>query len=136
MGLAKFSPDEIKLSQQDAFRVLRFFWLEPGVVPAQLTLADREFAQALLVLAIDTSYELGFVEILFKTFYMKVPTDFKAIKDMVKDFCKEAAKHWFTHATGKDLEDPKIYESARASIARNFRSVWSVRVQTGEAPLY
>jgi hypothetical protein len=136
VALLKFSPDEIKLSQQDAFRILRFFLLEPGVLPQQLSAEDRGFAQALLVEAIDRSYDMGFVEILFKSFFMKIPTDFKAIQDMVKEFSKQAAKHWFKHATGADLRDPRIYESVRTSVARNFRTVWSTRVQTGEPVLY
>ena len=136
MALLRFGATEIKLSQQDAFRILRFFLLEPGVPPGQLTPEDRAFAQALLVEAIDSSYEMGFVEIVFRTFYMKVPTDFQAIKEMVEDFCKEAAKHWFKHATGKDLQDPKIYNTVRNKIATNFKSVWSTRVQTGEPPLF
>lgn len=136
MALMRFSADQVKVSQHDAFRILRFFWLEPGVVPGQLTPDDRGFAQALLVEAIDMSYDMGFIEILFKNFYMKVPTDFKDIQEMVKSFCKEAVKHWFKHATGTDLENPRIYESVRSSVARNFRSAWLTRVQTGEPVLF
>lgn len=132
MELKHFNESEVKLSQHDAFAVLRFFWLEPGVAPQQLTLQDRAFAQALLVEAIDRSYDMGYVEIIFRTFYGKIPTSFAAIRDLVKSFAKAAAKHWFEHATGKDLQDPKIYESVRRTLAANFRSVWQIRVQTGE----
>lgn len=132
MNLQHFGESEIKLSQQDAFSILRFFWLEPGLLPQQLTIQDRGFAQALLVEAIDRSYEMGFVEILFRNFYGKIPTSFSAIRDLVKSFARAAAKHWFKHATGKDLEDPKIYESIRCKIAVNFRSVWKIRLETDE----
>jgi hypothetical protein len=132
MELKHFSGSEVKLDQHDAFAILRFFWLEPGMEPSQLTVEDRAFAQALLVEAIDKSYDMSFVELLFKNFYGKVPSSFEAVRDLVKSFAKEAAKRWFQHATGKDLENPQIYESVRATLARNFRSVWQIRLQTGE----
>ncbi len=132
MELKHFSESEVKLDQHDAFGILRFFWLEPGVEPSQLTVQDRAFAQALLVEAIDSSYHMSFVELLFKNFYGKVPSSFESVRDMVKSFAKEASKRWFEHATGKDLDDPKIYESVRATLSRNFRSTWQIRVQTGE----
>lgn len=132
MNLKHFNENEVKLSQHEAFAVLRFFWLEPGLSPQQLTVEDRAFAQALLVEGIDRSYEMGFVEIIFREFYGKVPTSFSFIRDLVKSFGKAAAKHWFKHASGKDLEDPQIYESIRRKLAVNFLSVWQVRIQTGE----
>jgi len=132
MSLQRFGESEIKLNQHDAFSALRFFWLEPGLSPQQLTVEDRGFAQALLVEAIDRSYEMGFVEILFRSFYGKIPASFSSVRDMVKAFAKAAAKHWFKHATRKDLEDPQIYESVRRKIAVNFRSVWRIRIETGE----
>ena len=130
--LRHFSESELKLTQQDAFRVLRFFWLEPGLLPQQLTAADRSFAQALLVEAIDRSYEMSYVEALFRNFFGKIPVSFAAVEDMVKSFAKAAAKNWFEHATAKDLDNPQIYESVRSQIAYNFRSVWAIRVETGE----
>src|SRR5215203_5229059 len=103
MPLRTFSENEVSLTQQDAFSVLRFFWLEPGLTPQQLTIEDRAFAQGLLLEGIDRSYEMGFVELVFRQFFGKVPTSFSVIADLVKAFAKKAAKHWFKHATGKDL---------------------------------
>jgi hypothetical protein len=132
MPLKHFNGQEIKITQNDAFAVLRFFWMEPGVLPQQLTNEDLSFAQALLVEAIDRSYDMGFVELIFRNFYGKIPSSFEAIRNMVKSFAKAAAKHWFEHATNKDLENPKIYESIRYQLAANFRSVWQIRLLTGE----
>jgi hypothetical protein len=36
------------------------------------------------------------------------------------------------HATGADLAEPRIYETVRLTLARNFRSVWKTREITGE----
>jgi hypothetical protein len=51
---------------------------------------------------------------------------------MIKDFVKKAAKTWFDHASGKDLSQPKIYMSVKSTISVNFRSVWIMRLNTGE----
>lgn len=132
MELRRFSEGEILLTQEQAFRILRFFWPEASIPPGSLTNIDRAFAQGLLVEAIDGSYKMGFVEHLFKAFYMKVPTSFGSVRGMVKEFAKAAVKQWFNHATGADLHDPRIYESVRLTLARNFKTAWNIREQTGE----
>jgi hypothetical protein len=130
--LQKFSESEILLSQHEAWSVLRFFWPGSSVNPGNLNNQDRAFAQALLVEAIDRSYEMGYVEILFRNFFgVGVAPSYNAIRKAVKSFAKQAVKHWFKHAKKEDLEDPEIYESIRASLARNFRSVWLTREQGG-----
>src|SRR5437867_1566513 len=115
--LRRFSESEVFLSQEQAWRALKFFWPDISIAPGALTVGDRSFAQALLVEAIDSSYQEGFVEIIYRVFFMKVPQSFSAIKDMVKEFAKKALKHWFKHATGADLQDPKIYDNIRKTLA-------------------
>jgi hypothetical protein len=129
VGLKHFSRDEIKISRDDARRILIFFF--GNNVPAAESLSDEDvsFAQALLLEAVDKSYAMGYVEAIFQSFYMKIPTD---IEKMMKNFVKQAAKNWFDHATGKDLSNPKIYDSVRVMLSSNFRSVWAIRMQTGE----
>ncbi len=134
-GLKHFNKTELKLTREQAWRVLRFFWPETSVNPGALTDEDCMFAQAVLVEAIDGSYQMGFVEILFRSSYMKVLVTFGDIKEMVKYFCKSAAKHWFKHATGRDLTNPQIYEAVRRQLSLNFRTVWILREQTGELSL-
>lgn len=131
--LRPFAPDEILLTPEQAWQVLRFFWPSTDVTPGSLTAEDRAFAQGLLVEAIDRSYEMGYVESLFRSFFpVGVAPTFAGIRKAVKEFAKRALKQWFRHATGKDLKDPKIYESVRVTLARNFRSTWEIRRQGGE----
>ena len=130
--LRHFTKDELILSKQDAGRVLRYFFPAHPITPTQLTDEDVGFAQALLVQAVDSSTEMGYVQILFDKVYAKPPSDFSFLKDLAVAFCKRAAKNWFRHATGADLANPDIYDSVRATIARNFGSVWAIRCQTGE----
>jgi len=123
--LQHFESSEILLDQQQAWDVLRFFWPHTNVKPGSLTQTDREFAQALLVEAVDASYAMGFVEAAFRSL-AKLP---KGLGAVLKSFAKRAAKQWFKHATQDDLADPEIYESVRARLALNFRSTWTMREQ-------
>jgi hypothetical protein len=131
--LKRFEPDEIQLTQEEAWHVLRFFWPNTNVPPGSLSPEDRGFAQGLMIEAVERSYAMGYVESLYRSFFGPgvAPTS-SALKKAIKSFAKKAIKNWFRHASGKDLEDPKIYESVRRSLARNFRSVWEIRAQTGE----
>jgi len=130
--LRHFDADELLFDQQESFTILRYFGLEPGIQAAALTDQDRSFAQALFVEAIDASYAMGYVRIMFDTFYGKPTVSFEAVKKMTKKFLEKAAEHWFDHATKADLRDPKIYESVRVDLQRNARSVWKIRELTGE----
>ncbi|RPI23443.1 MAG: hypothetical protein EHM61_19750 [Acidobacteria bacterium] len=121
--LKQFSESEIILNQEEAWKVLRFFWADLNVNPSALGPREIAFAQGLLLEAIDASYNEGYIEILFRVFYGKVPArSFGELKKLVTSFAKKALKHWFKHATGKHLESPKIYENVRVTIARNFRT--------------
>jgi hypothetical protein len=132
VALLRFSSSELLLTQEQAWKILRFFWPDMNTPPNSLTVNDRSFAQALLIEAIDGSYNMGFVKLIFDYFFMKPPTSFGNIKDMVKIFVKAAMNHWFKHATGANLKDPKIYESVRLTLARNFRTTWKIREESGE----
>ena len=128
-GLRHFQKDEIRITRADARNIVVFFFRNNVPPAASLTDEDVAFAQALLLEAVDKSYAMGYVEALFNSFYMKVPTD---IAEMVKDFVKKAATNWFDHATGKDLSNPKIYESVRVMISNNFSTVWRIRMSAGD----
>lgn len=130
--LRHFSKSELLLSQEQAARVLRFFFPDQLVPAGALTDEDVGFAQALLIEAVDRSTEMGYVEVLFNNAFMKAPADLSFIKDIAKDLIKRAASNWFRHATGQDLADPKIYETVRATLRNNFISAWVIRLQTGE----
>jgi hypothetical protein len=131
-SLQHFRKDQFIISRQQAARVLRFMFPDQQVSEPQLSDEDIGFAQALLIEAVDSSREMGYVQILFEKAAYKVPTDFSFIKDLAKELCKRALQNWFRHATRKDLSDPQIYEMVLNTLRRNFRSVWAIRVQTGE----
>jgi hypothetical protein len=130
--LRKFSENEIYISKHQAWTVLTFFWPASLFIEGDLTDQDINFAQGILLEAIDASYKMGYVHILFDTFYGKVPGSFTEIGKLTKSFAMKAVKHWFKHIGQKRLEDAEIYVAVRNVIAANFRSVIEVRRQTGE----
>jgi hypothetical protein len=130
--LKHFSGSELLFDQEQSFRILQFFGIEPGIQPGSFTDEDRSFAQAILVEAIDASYEKRYVQAIFDVFYMKPVTSVDDLGDMLKEFLECAVENWFDHATKADLRDPQIFNSVRVTMARNIRSVWTIRVQTGE----
>jgi hypothetical protein len=130
--LRRFSPNEIYISKHEAWTILKFFWPWMTLTENDVTDADVNFAQGLLLEAIDASYQMGYVQIIFDTFYGKVPGSFTDVRSMVKSFVKKAAKHWFKHLGTKTLESAEIYNSVRNTIANNFSSVMRIRQDTGE----
>ena len=118
IGLRKFTEAELVLDEEETRLVLKFvFKNQHGVVDKlRITNRIREFAQGLLVEAVDASYAMGFVEALFRA--TANPT--AGVKTVLKKFGKKAIKHWFEHATAEDLMDIKIYEIVRSRLEYNF----------------
>jgi len=131
-NLRNFSKDEIIIDNEDAYALLKFFFLVPGIPLNAITFDDINFSQGLFLEAIDGSYKIGLIKIIFDTFYMKIPLDFNNLGGMVKDFIKNAAISWWKHATQEDLKNPQIYEIVRSQLQSNFNSVWRTRIQTGD----
>lgn len=122
------------MSHQEAWEVLVFFFGgNAGVKPGWLNDNDRSFAQALLIEAIDASEAMSWIETLFRS-AMKPNA---SVKGIIKAVAKKAAKDWFKHATKDKLEDPTIYQAVKSQLTLNWRTPWSIRVQTdGETPVY
>lgn len=130
--LRKFTPGEVFVTGQNAHSILRFFSIEPGILPQAMTVADRAFAQALLVEAIDASYEMGYAEAIFRSVFGKTPASLIGIAGILATLTIHSAANWFQHASASDLKDPQIYESVRVVIARNWATVWRIRLATGQ----
>jgi hypothetical protein len=102
--LRRFSADEIYISKHEAWSILKFFWPEKSLAESDLTDQDINFAQGLLLEAIDASYKMGYVEIIYDKLFLKIPGSLTDVKKMVKAFVKKAARHWFKYLGGKSLD--------------------------------
>lgn len=132
--LKRFSPSDLVLTPDETRDVLRFFWPETDFNQlGPLTDGDREFAQGLLVEAVDASCSMGVVEGIYRSFFMKVPTSFRSIvRAAIRVARKAVQDRLFGRCRSLDPSQARIYESVRRSLARNFRTVWALRRQTGE----
>ncbi|WP_052260558.1 hypothetical protein [Photobacterium gaetbulicola] len=123
--LRKFTPAELVLDDHETKMVLQFIFGrvdQKYINSMQVSDLHREFAQALLVEAIDASFQIGFVEALFRSTIN--PT--AGVSNTLKSFAKKASVHWFEHLTAKELKNIKVYEIVRLELARRFRT--SLRV--------
>ena len=129
LTLKLFNKNELIINAQQTRDILKFFFpadtSKIDVCP--ITHNTKNFAQGLLVEAIDATYKLGFVQALWETFIS--PAKYQdGILKLIKSFAKKAIKHWFKHATAADLADVKIYEAVRAVLSRNFRSYVNIDI--------
>lgn len=117
--LRTFSTDELYLNEDETRIILKFFFPNDGAFIDGLVINDkvRAFAQGLLVEAIDATYTMGYLDILFRI----VSNPAKGPVKIIRSFARKAAKYWFKNAKSCDLVNVKIYESVRRDISRSFR---------------
>lgn len=121
IGLLQFPPEEIIFDDEEIKQVLLFFFpgREASLDSFVMTHKMREFAQGLLVEAVDASYALGFVEAIFKGAYAQPG---KAAKAFLRTFALRAYNKWFKHAKPADLANLKIYVRIRDQLRVNFET--------------
>ncbi len=120
--LPTFKPSEFIFNEEETKEILKFFFKNDHAFIDGLIIHDRirSFAQAILVEAVDTSFAIGFVKIIYDTFLFKPPTP--NVKKIFIKFGSKAARHWFKHAKATDLKNIKIYDFVRDRININFHS--------------
>ena len=119
--LKSFSSDELLLDEEEARTVLYFIFTD-----AEKNLIDRlemdekarNYAQGLLVEAIDASYSIGYLEQLFRS--AANPT--KGAVKLLKSFAKKASRQWFKHASASDLQNVRVYQFVVDHLATQFKS--------------
>lgn len=120
--LRQFKKEELVLDAEETKKVLIFFFpfFQEKIQNLSINDEHREFAQALLVEAIDASYAMGWVHLTFAfvTNQLRKPT--QPIKKAIQKLAKSAAKYWFKHAKNESLMNADIYETVRATISQNF----------------
>lgn len=123
-NLRKFSSLELVVSRDQAKEILTFFFGHVDLSTDQLTDADRSFAQALMVEALDASNNMSYVEALFRG----SASPSSSIITVAANIVRQSVVNWWR----KKIEKVVIYDSVKNTITVNFKSVWAVRVATGE----
>ncbi len=136
--LRHFQPNELLFNDQESIAILNFFFLD-SLVPPAVTNKDREFAQALLVEAIDSSYYMSWIEKLWR-FGSKPSASLKGISKELRKLAQAEVRRriskWFKHATEADLLDAKIYETVRITLGSAYLKYMQERRATGVMPPY
>ncbi|MFK5915576.1 MAG: hypothetical protein QM484_14510 [Woeseiaceae bacterium] len=118
--LRKFKKEELIFDNQETVIILKFIFKNKHGLIDGLEINDRirEFAQGLLLEAVDASYALGFIHALFGGVF----NPGAGAKKVFMKFARKALKHWFKHASAKDLMNIKIYDIVRRQLVRSFSS--------------
>lgn len=119
--LHKFNSNELLFDQQETRDILVFFFPmdRRQIVSMEITEKIRSFSQAILIAAVDATYAMGWVEVIFKS--SSHPGS--GVKKTLQKLARNASRHWFKNLkNSQSLRDIKIYESVRSQLARNFRS--------------
>lgn len=118
--LRQFKPEELLFDEAETRVVLKFIFKptdHPLIDSLPMSDALREFAQGLLIEAIDASYAVGFVHAIWRS--SANPT--KGAVEILKRFAVRASLHWFEHATAHNLVDVKVYQFVLDRLAETFR---------------
>ncbi|PXF29171.1 hypothetical protein WH50_22055 [Pokkaliibacter plantistimulans] len=115
--LPKIAAADLVFDAADTREILAFFWPRQTTAIDHLAITDsvREFAQGLLIVAVDASYAMGYIDILVNVLIKRKPGS--SIKSLVTKLVKKNVRHWWKHAQQKDLLDAKVYETVRSAIA-------------------
>ncbi|MCM5679572.1 hypothetical protein M8A51_08505 [Schlegelella sp. S2-27] len=115
------SQADLLFDETETRSILGFYWPQYAGKLGELEINDavRLFAQQLLIVGVDSSYALGFMEQLMKM-YLQPRSGFTGLKSMGMKLARRYLQHWWRHATQKDLENPRVAEAVRSTVARNF----------------
>lgn len=117
LSLPVISDQNVVLTDQEARDVFVFFWPErtQAIERMALDINARRYAQALLIVAVDASYLVGFVDILVNAIIRRKPG--ARVQALIRKITRKYVQHWWKNATEEDLLDPKIYDTVRRTIA-------------------
>jgi len=116
--LRNFSEHELIFDEAETKDILKFFFQHhrQRIDAATATTDLRNFAQGLLVEALDATYALGYVEIILTAFY----NPGGGMKKVLMKAGRKAARHWFKHAKERDLHNARIADAVRRQLSHAF----------------
>lgn len=121
VSLKQFPASQLMFDEDETREILKFFFKADLELIKKVSMSDglRNFAQGLLVEAVDASAKMGLIDAVFRA--TANPT--AGARRVLLKFGKQASRRWFEHATADDLTDIKIYEIVRARLGLSFRSI-------------
>ncbi len=110
-----FSDGELIFNEVEVKLIFKFFWPALGgyIDRMPVGIPEKRLAQTILVIAIDSSYSMGFIVGLVHVYSKPHPGVLSAAKKLAQEYMK----HWWKHATKRDLTKIQIYENVRIDVA-------------------
>ena len=120
MNIPDIPDTNLIYDETESRQILKFFWpdLSPRIDALAIDNQARRLAQTALIAAIDGSYAMGYIEVLFKG--LSRPN--KSLPALARKLARNATRHHFKHATQDDLQDVRIYETIRTDIGNALRT--------------
>ncbi len=139
INVPDIADSDLIYDEAETRQILKFFWPNDAVAIDAMSITNdaRRLAQTALIAAIDGSYAMGYLEKLLQG----ITRPSKGIGALAKRLARNFTRHWWRHAQPRDLEDVRIYESVRSSLAQNLRKRLEdvkngLALQRGPHPLY
>lgn len=120
-NLLHFSENELYLDDMQASKVLDFFGF--STIGTIITMRDREFAQALLVEAIDASRSMWYIQ----TLYDSASKPNSSVQSIMTAFAQKSLMRWFKSKVSAKRSKVVIYESVKNTIRWKANSIWRMR---------
>lgn len=117
-------PDaQLIYDEDETRRILKFFWPDRAQGIDELTITNdvRRLAQTALIAAVDGSYAMGYVDLLFNAISGRIRNPNGSVPALAHRLGRNFIRHWWRHATQDDLLEARIYDSVRADVARNLK---------------
>jgi hypothetical protein len=118
-------PDEkLAFDEDETRRVLKFFCPSRSAQIDTMTIGNnaRRLAQQAMIMALDASYAMGYLDIVFGGVKEVVTSDKLGgidIKGLAKKLGKQAVKYWWKHYKGKSENislKAKIYDTVKTTV--------------------
>lgn len=124
VSVPDISDSELIYNEEETKQILKFFWPSLIADADQMAITNdaRRLAQTALIAAIDGSNSMGFVDALFSSITRRIKNIAGLAKRLAQDFTRQLWKN----SQRQDLENAKIYESVRASVARALK--WRIEM--------
>jgi hypothetical protein len=130
MNFPNIADHDLVFDERETKQILSFFFPNMGSQITTMTVTNdvRRFAQSILIVAIDASASMSYVEAVVTSLKF-LPG--RSIKSWAKKLTKGLVKRWFKNATQEDLLNAEVYESVRRTVAWNCMSVFQDIINTG-----
>lgn len=117
-----FADHELLFDETETRQILKFFWphATSGIMRMHITVGAKRLAQEALIVAIDASFAMGFIEQTVRT----LANPGKSVRSLAQKLAQRYVQHWWKHATPGDLQKARIYETIRRDISWQMRTAF------------